>query len=142
MNSLYERDFYTWTVETARALRAGNVAEVDLCHLAEEVEDLGKRDRREVMNRAAVLVAHLLKWGHQPLKRSRSWHATVQTQQGKLRRVLRDSPSLRRYLGEHWDEVYTAAVLYASRDTGLAPETFPRACPFTPEQAIEGDLEP
>ncbi len=67
MNSdLYERDFLAWTEQQAALLRAGELSAIDLEHLAEEVESMGASERREMCNRLACLLQHLLKWHHQP----------------------------------------------------------------------------
>ena len=90
----YEGDFVRWLEHQAELLRAGRVSELDLENLAEEVESIGRSDKREVYNRLTVLVAHLLKYQFQPAKRSRSWLSTIGEQRRRLRLVLEDSPSL------------------------------------------------
>ena len=72
----YEQDFYAWTVEQGRLLRTGELSAIDAVNLAEEIESMGRRDRRELENRLTVLLTHLLKWQMQPDQRSRSWSAT------------------------------------------------------------------
>lgn len=103
--ALYERDFYAWTQEQARALRqaaegrASPVA-LDFTHLAEEIEDLGKRERRELASRVATIVEHLTKLRVSPAREPRAgWAATVRREREELRRLLDDNPSLRRDLG-------------------------------------------
>ena len=97
--SLYDQDFATWTSETARLLRARRFDEIDIEHVAEEIEDMGKSEKRELLSRLSVLVLHLLKWKFQREKRSSSWKATILTQRTELGRLLEDSPSLMRTLG-------------------------------------------
>ncbi len=93
--NLYERDYYTWALEQARALREQRVAELDWKNLAEEVEDLGKSERREIQNRLEVLLTHLLKLQFQPKRRSRSWNATIAVQRVQLRQHLDQNPGLK-----------------------------------------------
>ncbi len=140
----YDRDFYQWTEETARALREGRpLAAGDVEHLAEEVEDLGKRDRRAVASRAAALLAHLLKWKYQPQKRSGSWEATIKIQRLELCERLEESPSLRTYLELAWAEaIYRKATLRAVQETGLAAQTFPPQCPFSLSEALDSAFLP
>ncbi len=92
----YETDFVAWAEAQAEALRAGRLDELDLEHLAEEIQGLAERDRRELRSRLRVLVAHLLKWRHQPDHRSRSWRATILTQRADLDDLFESSPSLGR----------------------------------------------
>jgi hypothetical protein len=74
---LYEQDFFEWTVQNAQLLRAGRLEEADLEHIAEEIEDMGRSERRELESRLSVLLSHLLKWRFQPSRRGRSWQATI-----------------------------------------------------------------
>ena len=69
----YEQDFYAWTVEQSRLLRSGELSTIDAANIAEEIESMGRSDRRELKSRLVVLAMHLLKWRHQPGARSRSW---------------------------------------------------------------------
>ena len=142
VHSLYDDDFAAWTAETARLLRARRLAEVDLDHLAEEIEDMGKSQARELESRLTVLLVHLLKWKFQAAKRSRGWRSTILTQRVELRRLLRQSPSLRRLMPESIPEVYRDAVRTAVIETGLAVRSFPRGCPFRVEQILDDEFLP
>src|SRR3984893_10066203 len=134
--SLYDQDFAVWTSETARLLRAGRFDEVDIEHVAEEIEDRGKRDKRELHSRLTVLLLHLLKWTAQPEKRSATWQSTINTQRAELDRLLEDSPSLRRTIGAAASKVYPVVRQDAVLETGLPAASFPGDCPFTPEQLM------
>lgn len=129
--NLYDSDFFAWTVEQARLLRAGQLAAIDTANIAEEIESLGRRDRRELRSRLTVLVMHLLKWSKQPLLRSRSWSATITEQRRQIEQILGDSPSLRSFVGEALAEIYPDARGRAAAETGLADDAFPATCPFT-----------
>ncbi len=91
---IYDRDFHAWPTEQAALLRAGRWSEADTRHIAEEIETLGRGQRRELVDRLAVLLLHLLKWSHQPERRGKSWRLTVEEQRRQLARHLRDNPSL------------------------------------------------
>jgi hypothetical protein len=93
-------EIFRLTVRNAEQLRAVRATEADLQHVAEEIEDIGKRNRRELLSRLTVLVVHLLKWMVQPDRRSRSWEATVRSQRRDLKKPLSENPSLRSYLLE------------------------------------------
>src|SRR5712692_651916 len=139
---LYDEDFLLWTEETGRLLRAGRLDALDIEHIAEEIEDMGKSQKRELESRLTVLLAHLLKWGWQRDKRSGSWKGTVANQRAELRRLSRDSPSLRGRLPKAATESYRDALRQASLETGLPSQTFPQRCPFTPEQILDDDFFP
>lgn len=139
MKSDYDTDFFEWTQHQATALTAGHVSELDLANLAEEIESLGKRDRRGVGSRLEVLVMHLLKWCYQPERREtgHSWENTILEQRGSIARILKDSPSLRRQVPDMIAEDYQRALRRARNETGLAMETFPETCPWTAEQVLD-----
>jgi hypothetical protein len=135
----YDTDFFAWTQHQAAALAAGHVSELDLANLAEEIESLGKRDRRGLRSRLEVLVMHLLKWGYQPERRQtgHSWSSTIRTQRRDIRLILEDSPSLRRQVPDMIEADYQDIRLNARDETGLPLETFPETCPWTAEQVLD-----
>lgn len=138
----YDEDFACWAAETARLLRERCFAEIDVEHLAEEIEDMGKNQRRELFSRLTVIIHHLLKWQQQPEQRSGGWKATVVTQRAELGRLIEHSPSLQRQLGTAVAEVYRHAARAAAAETGLPLSAFPSECPFTAEQILEEDFFP
>ncbi|ETX02391.1 MAG: hypothetical protein ETSY1_03745 [Candidatus Entotheonella factor] len=140
----YDTDFYQWTQHQATALAAGHLSELDLGNLAEEIESLGKRDRRALGSRLEVLVMHLLKWCYQPEGREtgHSWESTILKQRGSIARILKDSPSLRRQVPDMIAEDYQRARRRASNETGLAIEMLPETCPWTAEQVLNETFWP
>ena len=131
MTSAYESDIVAWAGEQARLLRAGRFELLDIANIAEEIEDVGRAEQRELMSRMAVLLAHLLKWQYQPERRGNSWRRTIQIQREQLRRALKKTPSLKTLLAneEWWEGVWGDAWVEAARETGL--DNFPEACPWT-----------
>jgi hypothetical protein len=144
MSTLYEADFYTWIQEQARALRDGRFTELDLEHLAEEIEDLGKSEGKALEAQMVRLLAHLLKWSYQPEKRAlgHSWDDSIRDARNLIELALEDNPGLAPRLGEFFERSYPRAVRWASRDTGLAAAVFPKDCPWTWEQVIDPEFFP
>jgi hypothetical protein len=138
----YDADFYSWTQQTAELIQQGRTDEVDLEHVAEEIADMGKRDRRELRSRLILLLRHLLKWQMQPALRSASWRSTTVEQRIQIALVLSDSPSLRRIASHELTSLYLNAVRTAVSETGLAADTFPPYCPYSLEQMLGGDFFP
>jgi Domain of unknown function DUF29 len=134
-SALYERDFAAWAEAQAEALRAGRLDALDLAHLAEEIGDLSNRERDALESHLETLVMHLLNWRYQPDRRSRSWEATIKVARRNVAKPLRRSPSLRPGLQASLDEIYPNARIRAGVATNLPDDTFPDACPFTPDQA-------
>jgi hypothetical protein len=142
MSVRYEADYYAWTVEQATLLRQGRLNDADIAHIAEELEDLGKGEKRELRNRLAVLLAHLLKWQVQPGGRGASWQATIREQRLRLADHLADNPSLRPTVADVVARVWPRAVVVAMRQTKLAEELFPTSCPWSAEQVIDDAFWP
>jgi hypothetical protein len=141
---LYEQDFFQWTQTTAALIHQGKWHAVDIECVAEELESLGKRDRRELASRLQVLVMHLLKWHYQPEGRvqDHSWRSTIRTQRLELRLLLQDSPSLRPQVAAFAADVYPAVRADACDETELPETTFPQECPWTTAQLLADDCWP
>lgn len=139
---LYDQDFFAWTQRTAARLRAGQLQAVDLEHLATEIEDMGKRDLKELNSRMQVLLMHLLKWQLQSARRAPSWQATMITQRLEIDAILRQSPSLRAKLASELGYNYAGAVKRAVPETGLDVGEFPPVCPFTLDQILDEHFLP
>lgn len=134
---LYETDFYAWTQAQAELLRAGRFDELDLRNLIDEVASVGGSEKREIESRLDILLAHLLKWKFQPGARTSNWQATLREQRMRIGRILKSSPSLKRYLAEVFSECYLSARLVAAKETGIDFSLFPEKPPFTVEQTLD-----
>lgn len=142
MGSLYETDFYAWAQQQAALLRAGKLAEAELHTIAEEIESMGKSEKRECVHRLSVLLMHLLKWQFQPGRRGTSWVMTLRNQRRALLRLFRDNPSLRAVVPELLADAYGDAVNDAIAETGLAEQVFPVVCPWEMTQILDDDFWP
>jgi hypothetical protein len=135
--TLYDLDFYQWTQSQSDLLRVEGWEQLDWQHIAEEIESLGKKDKRQVQSRLAVLITHLLNWEYQPEKRSPSWRKTLKEQRFRLMLILNDSPSLKVGLPEFIAVVYPYAVENAADETGLDRRLFPVVCSYRIEQVLD-----
>jgi hypothetical protein len=140
--SLYDRDFYAWANTQAALLRAGKLDQADIENIAEEIESMGRTEKRELTSRLAVLLMHLLKWQFQPERRTRSWRLTIEEQRRQTLRHLRDNPSLKPSLPETINDAYGDAVIAAERETDLARSTFPLSCPWLFDQFMDANFWP
>jgi hypothetical protein len=140
--ALYDEDFYAWTIEQARLLRSGALSAIDVPNVAEEIESMGRSDRRELQSRLAVLIMHLLKWRFQPNARSRSWSATIDEQRLQIAQVFAESPSLRPLAAGMLLQAHAIARAHAIAETGLADDAFPDACPFTLDEVLSRSFLP
>ena len=130
----YEADFYAWASQQAELLRQQQASGLDWTNLAEEIEAMGRSEKRQFAIRLEVLMMHLLKWQYQPNFRSRSWQLTIQEQRLRLAKLLQENPSLKPIVAEVIQSVYPLAVISAERETGLAD--YPQDCPYGPEQLL------
>lgn len=144
MATSYETDFAAWAAEQAGLLRAGLVNNLDFKNLAEEVEDMGKSEQRELENRLQVLICHLLKWQFQPERQGNSWLGTIKEQRLRLKKLLKESPSLKSRLENHefQTEVWEYAVAAAVRETDMPPAVFPETPVWTTDEILSKDFLP
>jgi hypothetical protein len=139
---LYDKDFAEWTRHNAELLRSGRAREADLEHIAEEIEDMGKREQRSLHNRFVRLIEHLLKWHYQPERRGSSWSRTIVVQRIGIQRLLSANPSFRAALPVVVAEAYADATRIVAAVTKQAPTDFPASCPFSIEQLLDESYMP
>lgn len=140
--NLYETDFYAWCHEQARLVRERRFDDLDQENVAEELESMGRSDKKEMRSRLEVLIAHLLKWKYQPGARKPGWMSTIDEQRSEIASVIEDSPSLKYYPASIAKGRYRAARLKAAKETGIDFTLFPEDCPFTPEQILDPEFLP
>lgn len=141
-DSLYETDFYAWAYEQAALLRAGKLTQADIENIAEEIESMGRSEKRELVSRLRVLLLHLLKWRHQPPRRTPSWRLSILNSRDDLADHLRDNPSLKPQVREAMVDAYRRARREAAIETELPEATFPKECPWTYAEATDENYWP
>ncbi len=141
-SSDYEQDFMLWLESQLDLLRARKFEQLDLENIIEELDSMGRNDKRELQSRLEVLIAHLLKCQCQPDKKSGSWIGTLNEQRSQIEGLLDISPSLRRLAEESAVKRYPAAVSRAASETGIDAAVFPSALPFTLEQLLDTGFIP
>jgi Domain of unknown function DUF29 len=134
----YETDIVAWANEQAWLVRNKKFDLLDLEHIAEEIEDVGKSEQRELASRMAVLLSHLLKWQYQPARQGASWQATIKTQRGRIKHRLHKTPSLKNCLNdvEWWADAWADARDATEKETGISYEKFPEQCPWAIENIL------
>ncbi|MDX2241724.1 MAG: DUF29 domain-containing protein [Leptolyngbyaceae cyanobacterium bins.302] len=142
LKSGYETDFVQWVEVTVKQLRNQNYAAVDWANLIEEIEDMGRRERKALKSNLIVVLLHLLKWEFQPEQQSGSWRSSIREHRRRLNDDLQDSPSLVPYLQDVFAECYTNAREQAADETDLPLTMFPEVCPYTIEQVLDSNFLP
>ena len=144
MGTTYKSDIIAWANEQAALLRSGNFSAIDIENIAEEIEDVGKSEQRELSSRMAVLLSHLLKWQYQSSHRTPSWERTIEEQRKSINRRLKKTPSLKVSLenSDWWEDAWGDAVTDAAKETDLKFSILPRDCPWTKEQIMKDDFFP
>jgi Domain of unknown function DUF29 len=140
--TLYQKDFYAWSQEQAALLRAGKAGEGDLENIAEEIESMGKTEKRELISRLAVLLLHLVKWRFQPALRGRSCRLSIEGQRLDIIDLLEDNPSLTPIVAASIAHAWRRALLEAERQTGLPASTFPTRCPWEAQDLLSDSFWP
>ena len=142
MRANYDGDLVAWANEQSILLRAGKFSDLDIEHIADEVEDVGKSEQRELASRMSVLLAHLLKWKFQPERQGNSWLFTIKDQRRLIKRRLSKMPSLQPMLNDsEWlDEMWVDGVAIARKETGI--EDWPEISIWAIEQVMDDSFLP
>ena len=142
ISTLYETDFNVWIQENITLLKQSRFNEIDADHLIEELEDMAKKDRRELMSRFIILIADLLKWQYQVTHRSNSWRSSIDENRVQIELLLDDVPSLKADFSEVIKDAYQKAVKLAAKESGLESSSFPENCCYTENQLLNEDFYP
>jgi hypothetical protein len=142
IKDLYDQDYYLWIMRTIELLNQKKFSELDLTNLVEEIEDMGKSEKKSITSNLRILLMHLLKYKYQSDKRTNSWLFTIVEHRKRLQEAFKVSPSLRRYYEEVFLDCYQDARELASAETGLSIKIFSEVCPFTPEEALNSNYLP
>jgi hypothetical protein len=135
--SLYERDFYLWIEQQASRLRERRFDELDVANLLEEIEDMGRSEKRAIESNLVVLLTHLLKYRLQPDQRSSSWRGSIVEHRRRMRKLIKESPSLLAIARGMFSECYADSCEQAAAESGLSPDSFPAEPPFSLEQILD-----
>ncbi|MCE4545246.1 MULTISPECIES: DUF29 domain-containing protein [unclassified Caballeronia] len=144
MGTPYEKDVVAWAEEQAALLRAGKLASIDIEHIAEEIEDVGKSEQRDFASRMAVLLAHLLKWQWQPDRRGASWETTIRVQRAAIERRLKKTPSLKPMLDDDdWiSDMWGDARQQAAKEMNVGMAILPENCPWSMTDSLSDEFLP
>lgn len=139
---LYETDFNLWLEKTVSLLKKKKLDELDIDNLIEELEAMGRSEKRSFRSNLEQLLLHLLKWKYQPNKRSGSWERFILEHRNRILEDLEESPSFKPYYDEIFNRCYQNAQKYAKAETGLPLNTFPNDCPFNKIDILTADYLP
>ena len=140
--ALYDTDLYAWANINAELLRQGKYQQMDVGHLIEEIEDMGKSERRSITSHFKNLLMHLLKWQYQPVLRNNSWLLTINNSRDHVADLIQENPSLATLPETSLETIYAKARRDAALETGLSLEAFPVKCPYVVDQAMTADWLP
>jgi hypothetical protein len=140
--ALYKADYLQWIETTVEKLSSQDYASMDWENLIEEIEDMGRSERRSLESNLIVVLLHLLKWQYQPECRSGSWEGSIIEHRRRIKKALKESPSLKPDMISIFAECYTEAVKQAKAEMGLSLETFPIQCPYELAEVIDDEFLP
>ncbi len=139
MTKLYDKDFSLWVDTTVEQLKHKKLDNIDWENLIEEIESLGKSEKNALKSNLRILLMHLLKWEFQQDRRSNSWSYTITEHNIRINNAFQDSPSLKSYFADIFDDCYQDARKLAAKQTGLDINIFPVSCPFSKEDVLNSD---
>lgn len=150
MESLYDTDFYSWSMQQADLVRQGRFSELDIDNLIEEIEDMGKSQYRTLTSALGQLLMHLLKWQMQSARDDQhsmedwhnSWQISIGKQRPDIRQVFQQNPGLKSQLDESYAQAYQWARERAAVELRCNKELFPKSCPWTFEQVMQENFLP
>lgn len=132
----HDTDFFNWTLLQANYLKKGEYSKLDIDNLIEEIESLGRSEKRTLESHLSNLFLHLLKIQYQPAKHTRSWDLSVKNAQYHAKRIYEENPSLKQHLNKIFDDAYYTARLKAMDETGIDDKVFPEKCPYKPKSIL------
>ena len=138
----YSTDFQQWIDQTVERLRDRRWHDIEIEPLIEEIENLGKSERRGITSQLTRLLLHLLKWQYQPQRRSESWLDSITDARTQIELAIADSPSLSAYPLEQLEASYQRARRQAAQQTSPPITNFPEQCPYTIELVLAEDWLP
>jgi len=142
ITSLYESDFYGWTQHQANALRSRNIAELDFENLLEEMEAMGRSEKRGLKNRLVILLMHLLKWQYQPERQGKSWELTIRNQREEVLELLEENPSLKPRIDSVLESARKKALRETEKEIKMDRSTFPAQCPWSFDEVMDDEFWP
>ena len=137
-----DTDYAQWCAEQGALLREGRVSGLDRENLAEEIESLGRSDKREIANRLGTLLLHLLKWQLQAERRKAGWLLTIRERRHQIKKLIDESPSLKTYPGKQLSSEFEFARLKAIDETGMPERNFPVDCPYQIADVLNQEFFP
>jgi hypothetical protein len=132
----YQQDIHAWALEQVELLKAGRLDEVDTLNIAEEIKDVAEREYDKLQSALAIILLHVLKWNHQPERKSRSWQNSIIEHRARVERQLRRFPSLKSRTGEAIEEAYEDARRWCQIETRIPEIDFPLSCPYDWEEIM------
>jgi hypothetical protein len=142
ITATYESDFYGWIQQQAALLKTGQFNALDLANIIEEIESMGRSEKRELQSRLAVLLQHLLKWKYQPSRKGRSWQLSIDEQRLQFLEVLNENPSLKSQLQTILNDAYRLAIVKAAKETRFEKKFFPPHCPWNLAEISDMEFYP
>lgn len=132
----YDKDYCLWISRQTKFLQTGDFDKLDITNLVEEIESLGKSERRALESQLEILLMHILKKKYQPWMASRSWELSVKESRLRASRILKENLSLKPELEQFVKDAYQYARLEAAKETGLDEKIFPKACELTIKEIL------
>jgi hypothetical protein len=142
LHETYYKDLYLWGTEQIKLLKEKRFDELDIEHLIEEMEDMGRSQQHAIYSHQVNLIMYLLKWQYQSNIQSNSWRASIRNARIAMTKLIKENPSLKNSPANNLAEIYLDARELAADETGLPVQLFPVDCPYALEQILNKDWLP
>jgi hypothetical protein len=142
LKNLYQLDYHQWLLDTIELLKDQKFDQLDYENLSEELEALGRSEKRSVESLLEQILIHLLLyqyWISERQYNGNHWCGEIATFRNQLHRYL-DSRTLKNYLENRLTKVYQDALRVVKIKTAL--KDFPLDCPYTFEQILDHNYFP
>lgn len=136
----YHEDAYGWAMAQGRFLRERRFDAVDWDNVAEEIETMGRSERRSLRSNLVQLLLHIIKWDAQPARRGTSWLVSIANHREEALRDLAENPSLQPQLDDIFADALKSARRMAGQQTGLDASVIDRVA-LTVSDAFDREFE-
>jgi len=135
--SSYDKDFFGWCKNQSDLLKKKEYSKVDWENVIDEIESLGRSEKRTITSFLSIYFLHLLKKKYQPNLYCRSWELSIKYSHEDFLKELSKNPGMKPKLEEIRVDAYKDAIREACKETGLDESIFPKKCPWSISEILK-----
>lgn len=127
IQELYDRDFNLWVEETLKAIKNRDFENMDWDNLLDEIDDMGKSEKRSLESYLQRLIEHILKlryWESEKERNSKHWQSEIINFRNLIKRLLKRNPSFNRYMDNVYQELFQDAIARLKIEFEIPSDSF------------------